>query len=269
MGTLVTLERVEQGIGLITLNSPEKLNALTNDLIADLDSVLCEAERADDIHVVVLTGAGRAFAAGADIKLMQHFTPEEAMAYSKRTTDLYDSIEQSNTVFIAAVNGFALGAGCELAMACDLRIASEKAKFGLPETSLGIIPGGHGTQKLPKLLGIGKAKELIFLGENISAPEAAALNLVNKVTAPEALIESALAIARKIAGGPSRIIGYAKQAINMSFRAEESIGNQVENQLFGLCFATAEQEEGMAAFIDRRPADFKKTLQKLTVPREK
>lgn len=258
MNTLVQVEYPRPHVALITLNDPDHLNAFSTAMMEALTAAVAEADRNPDIHAAVLTGAGKGFVAGADIKYMQTLTPDQAIAYSHNTTAIYDLIEHSRTIFIAAVNGYALGAGCELSLACDLRIASEYAKFGLPETGLGIIPGGHGTQKLPRLLGEAKAKELIFLGTTVRAPEALSLGLVNQVVSADALVETALELAERIGSGASTAIGYAKEAVRMSSVLDQKSGYVYEEKLFGLCFATAEQKEGMAAFVEHRKPDFTK-----------
>ncbi len=256
MSTLVRVEHPKPHVALITLNDPDHLNAFSTPMMEALTAAVTEADQDPNIYAAVLTGAGKGFVAGADIKYMQALTPDQAVLYSRNTTAIYDIIERSKTIFIAAVNGYALGAGCELTLACDLRVASEYAKFGLPETGLGIIPGGHGTQKLPRLVGAAKAKELIFLGQTIRASEALSMGLVNQVVAAGSLVETALELAGRIAAGPVAAIGYAKEAIHMSAVLDERSGYAYEEKLFGLCFATAEQKEGMAAFVEHRKPNF-------------
>lgn len=256
MNELVKIEFPERHVALITLNDPDHMNAFSNEMMAALHDAVCQVDQSPDLHCAVITGSGKAFVAGADIKYMQTLQPSEAICYSRNTTAIYDKIESSNKVFIAAVNGYALGAGFELTMACDLRLASEYARFGLPETGLGIIPGGHGTQKLPRIVGTAKAKEMIFLGQAIRAPEALSLGLVNKMTSADELVPEAVKMADEIAKGATLAISYAKQAINMSCVLDERSGYTYEEKLFGLCFAGWEQKEGMAAFVERRKPQF-------------
>ena len=208
------------------------------------------------IDVVVLTGEGRAFVAGADIAEMSAMTAAEGKAFGRLGADVFRKIELLPQPVIAAVNGFALGGGCELAMACDIRIASAKAKFGQPEVGLGITPGFSGTQRLPRLVGLGKAKELIYTAAVIPADEALRIGLVNKVVAPEALMDEALALAATIASKARLAVRYAKEAINRGIETDIETGIAVEASLFGLCFATADQKEGMAAFLQKRKPDF-------------
>lgn len=244
------------GICLMTLSSPENLNALSSDMLAELHQAMLTITQDDEINVVILTGSGKAFVAGADIVFMKDLTPAEAVEYSKKTTDIYKIMENSKKIFIAAINGFALGGGCELTLACDLRIASTKAKLGLPETTLGIIPGGGGTQKLARMIGAGKAKELIFTGELLSAAAALSLGLINMVVEPENLIGESYNMAHKIQKNSMTANGYAKESINKGTEIDLESAITLEKNLFGLCFATEDQKEGMTAFIEKRPVVF-------------
>lgn len=238
-------------ISILTLNSPSTLNALNNDILSELTEVINNLDQNPSIDIIIITGAGKAFVAGADIGYMKNLSPAEAIAYSERTTDIYKIMYQSKKVFIAAINGYALGAGCELALACDLRIASTKAKLGLPETSFGIIPGGMGTQLLPRIVGISKAKELIFTGDILTASDALSIELVNKVVEHDNLIEQAIQIAYKICKNSINAVGYAKEAINIGYNLELSSAVHLERNLFGLCFNTVDQKEKMKAFVDK------------------
>lgn len=243
-------------IGVVRINHPEALNALDTLVLRELGQAF-DAFAADaGIDVVVLTGEGRAFVAGADIAEMSAMTAAEGKAFGRLGADVFRKIELLPQPVIAAVNGFALGGGCELAMACDIRIASAKAKFGQPEVGLGITPGFSGTQRLPRLVGLGKAKELIYTAAVIPAEEALRIGLVNKVVAPEVLMDEALALAATIASKARLAVRYAKEAINRGIETDIETGIAVEASLFGLCFATADQKEGMAAFLQKRKPDF-------------
>lgn len=241
----------------VTFNDPEKLNALTPSWLSEFSEVLSNLELDDEIGVVILTGAGKAFIAGADIAYMQNMTPKEAAIYSKCTTDLYRRIEEMNKIFIAQVNGFALGGGCEVALACDLRIASTAAKFGLPEVSLGIFPGGGGTQRLARLVGQGNARELIFTGNIITAKEAKNIGLINHVVPPVLLEAETFQLAEKILKNSLSAIRYSKEAILTGQDLDLPTAIIVEKELFALCFATEDQKEGMAAFLEKRKPNFK------------
>lgn len=255
--TKLLVERVEN-ICRVNINNPEALNALNTVVLRELDEVFTEIGKDDSIDVVILTGEGRAFVAGADIAQMSTMNAAEGKAFGELGAAVFRKIELLNKVVIAAVNGFALGGGCELAMACDIRVASVKAKFGQPEVGLGITPGFSGTQRLPRIVGIGKAKELIYTADIIPAEEACRIGLVNKVVEPEKLMDECMALARKIASKAPLAVRYAKQAINRGIETDVETGISIEADLFGLCFATEDQKEGMQAFLGKRPAEFKK-----------
>lgn len=257
MSELVKIEYPYPQVALITLNDPSHMNAFSPAILEELNAAITMVDGSPTVNVGVITGSGKAFVAGADIKYMNNLTPDQALMYARNTTSIYNKMERSRKVFIAAVNGYALGAGFELTMACDLRVASEYAKFGLPETGIGIIPGGHGTQKLPRHAGIAKTKEMVFTGKPIRAQEAFELGIINRVTAPETLVQEAVEIAVTIAEGPTTAIGYAKEVINLSGTLDEASGYAYEEKMFSLCFATDEQKEGMKAFIEKRKPDFK------------
>jgi len=240
----------------IVLNHPASLNALSPAAVEELAVVLDEIEADREIRIAVITGTGKAFVAGADIKYMSDLTPIEAQTFSAETCEIYRKIESSRKIFIAAVNGFALGGGTELALACDIRIASTKAKFGLPEVSLGIIPGGGGTQRLPRLIGMARARELILTGEVIKAEKALEYGLVNAVAEPEELENAVCAMAEKILKNGPAAVSYAKLAMNTGAQLDLNHGIEYEQKLFGLCFAEKEQKEGMAAFIEKREPSF-------------
>lgn len=247
---------VQNKICIITINSPENLNALNVNILREFENAFIEIETNNDINVVIITGAGKSFVAGADISEMVDFNYDEAKEFSILGSKVFNKIEKSNKVFIAAVNGFALGGGCELAMACDIRIASDKAKFGQPEINLGIIPGFSGTQRLPRLVGVSKAKEMIFTGKIIDANEAFRIGLVSKVVEYNNLIDECMLLADVISKKPSNVLSNAKESINNIFNNSLDIGIEKENSIFASCFDSANQKEGMKAFIGKREPNF-------------
>lgn len=246
----------EKGICTIKLNSPETLNSLNAEMLQQLECAFDQIKDDKEVLAVVLTGEGKAFVAGADIAYMSTLNPAEAKKFSEDGSRLFRKIETMNKVIIAAVNGFALGGGCELSMACDIRIASEKAKFGQPEVGLGIIPGFSGTQRLARLVGLGRAKELIFTGLHINAEEAYRIGLVNKVTDKDSLMEEAYKIAEKIISNSRVAVSYAKEAMNRGVETDIETGIAYESNAFGLCFASKDQKEGMTAFLEKRKPIF-------------
>lgn len=245
-----------EGICTVKINNPQTLNALNAEVLSELETAFDLIRDDNEVHVVVITGEGKAFVAGADIAYMRDLDASEAKKFSEDGSRVFRKIETLNKVVIAAVNGFALGGGCELAMACDMRIASTKAKFGQPEVGLGIIPGFSGTQRLARLVGLGRAKELIFTGGHIDAEEAYRIGLVNKVTEKENLMEETYKIADKIKSNSRIAIKYAKESINRGTETDIETGIAFESNVFGLCFATEDQEEGMGAFLDKRHPKF-------------
>ncbi len=251
----VVLEKHDH-IVTLSFNRPQVLNALNGDVLTELNKALDEIKDDKEIHVVVITGYGKAFVAGADISEMKDKTPEEGRRFAELGLSVFRKIELMEKPVIAAVNGFALGGGCELAMSCDIRIASEKAKFGQPEVGLGIIPGFAGTQRLSRLVGIGKAKELIFTAKIIDAVEAERLGLVNKVVAHDQLMLEVITLAESIVSKAQSAIRYSKTAINRGAESDIETGMLIEKDLFGLCFATEDQKEGMTAFLEKRKANF-------------
>ncbi|MBB6218449.1 enoyl-CoA hydratase [Anaerosolibacter carboniphilus] len=246
----------EERVAVVRLNRPEALNALNSETLIELDDVIEELATDPDVDVIVLTGEGKAFVAGADIGEMRGLTAEEGRKFGILGQKIFRKLELLEKPTIAAINGFALGGGCELAMSCDIRLASEKAKFGQPEVGLGITPGFSGTQRLARLIGVSKAKEWIFTGDVYDANEAARVGLVNKVVHHEALMEEALEMSRKIASKAQLAVRYAKIAINRGIEADIDTGVQIEADLFGLCFATQDQKEGMTAFLEKRKPSF-------------
>lgn len=246
----------EDGVAQITMNHPASLNALSGQTIEELAQAIDELEQNNAVRVVVITGAGKAFVAGADIAYMSKLTAEEARIFSLDTDAVYEKIRTSKKVYIAAVNGFALGGGCELALACDLCVASEYAKFGLPEVGLGILPGGGGTQRLPLRVGTQRAKELILTGDHIRADEAKEIGLTLKVVSAEALLSEVYELARRILKNSTLAVKYAKECIQCSEKTNLLPGIEYENALFGLCFAAPDQREGMNAFLEKRKPNF-------------
>lgn len=241
---------------VLTINQPETLNALNTDLLEELDRVFDELAKDKGIYVVILTGAGRSFVAGADIAEMSQKDAEAGRRFGQLGAAVFRKIELSEKIVIAAVNGYALGGGCELAMACDLRIASTKAKFAQPEVGLGIIPGFTGTQRLPRLVGVGKAKELIYTTVVIDGMEAWRIGLVNKVVEPDKLMEECWNMAEGIVRKAPVAVRYAKEAINRGIETDMDTAIAVENNLFGLCFATTDQKKGMQAFLNKEKVTF-------------
>lgn len=246
------IEEAREGVYLLTINKPASLNALDTAVLGELAAVVEDLRTNESVKVLVLTGEGRAFVAGADISEMVSKNPIDGLEFGRLGASVFRAIEQLPFPVIAAVNGFALGGGCELAMACDIRLASAKAKFGQPETGLGIIPGFSGTQRLPRLVGPAKAKELIYTGEIIKADEALRIGLVNGVTEPEALIDEALAMAEKIALQPRQAVALAKKAIEAGMQTDIDTAIGIENNLFALCFSTEEQKQRMTAFLNKK-----------------
>lgn len=251
------LFEVEDGVGIVTINRPKALNALNAATIYELDQLFTELAKNDEVKAVIVTGSGeKSFVAGADITEMQKMSAIEGRSWGKLAQAVFNKIENLPKPVIAAVNGYALGGGCELSMACDIRIASEKAKFGQPEVSLGIPPGFGGTQRLPRLIGRGRAKELLFTGDMIDAAEAYRIGLANKVVPHGELLNVAKEMARKIMTRGPIAVSLCKAAVNEGMDVDLESGVAYEAELFGLCFATADQKEGMAAFIEKRKAQF-------------
>lgn len=251
------LLKKDNNIGILSINRPEALNALNSSVLEELDKAIDMIQKDDDIHVVILTGEGRAFVAGADIKEMKDMTSIEAREFAEKGMKIFRKMELMEKPVIAAINGFALGGGCELAMCCDIRLASEKAKMGQPEVGLGITPGFAGTQRLARLVGLGKAKELIFTAITIDANEAYRIGLVNKVVPADELMNEAMEMAKLIVQKSQIAVRYAKTAINRGIETDIETGMAIEKDLFGLCFATEDQKEGMLAFLEKRQPNYK------------
>lgn len=247
----------QENICIVKINNPQALNALNTTVLSELDCAFSKIASDNSISAVILTGEGKAFVAGADIAQMSTMNAAEGKAFGEKGAAVFRKIELLDKPVIAAINGFALGGGCELAMCCDIRIASAKAKMGQPEVGLGITPGFSGTQRLPRIVGMGVAKELIYTADVINAEEAYRIGLVNKVVEPEALMDSALAMAKKIAKKAPIAVKYSKEAINRGMQTDLDSAIAIEANLFGLCFSTEDQKEGMAAFLEKREAVYK------------
>ena len=248
--SFVTLE-AKGPIGILTMNRPEALNALNEQVLRDLDAALDQAAAQDDILVLVLTGAGRSFVAGADIAQMKDLSPMEAKRFGLFGNGVFLKLENFPKPVIAAVNGFALGGGCELAMSCDIRVASEKAKFGQPEVGLGITPGFGGTQRLARIVGTSNAMELILTAKTISAAQAQAMGLVSHVYPPEELMDTALELAQAIAANAQVAVRESKAAIRRGLQTDMATGAAFEAEAFALCFATEDQKDAMTAFVNK------------------
>jgi len=244
-------------IAYVTVNRPKVLNALNHRTWADLRTAFEEARNDAEVRVVVLTGSGdKAFIAGADISELAQVTAVEAERSSSFGQGVLNLIENLGKPVIAAVNGFALGGGCETAMACTIRIAPENAKFGQPEVKLGLLPGGGGTQRLPRLVGKGRALQLILSGEMISAAEAYRIGLVNEVVPAADLIPRAEAILRQILANAPIAVQYSLEAVNKGLETSQAEGFALEASFFGICAATEDKKEGTSAFLEKRPAKF-------------
>lgn len=249
---------IQDNIALITFNRPKALNALNGALIDELADALDAIAGNEDIKVLILTGAGdKSFVAGADISELATFNSLQAKLFSERGQTAIFKIEELSIPVIAAVNGFALGGGSEIALACDFIYASENAKFGLPEITLGIIPGFGGTQRLPRLIGRNAAKELIFTGNMISAAEAQTLGLVNRVCSQEELMDQVRKTAQTIASRGRVSLRAAKQAVNRGMNVDIVTGCHIEVEAFSVCMSSPDAKEGTSAFLEKRKAEFK------------
>lgn len=246
---------VEGQIGIITINRPKALNALNSAVLDELDKTL-DAVDQEAIRCLILTGAGeKSFVAGADIGEMSTLTKAEGEAFGKKGNDVFRKLETFPIPVIAAVNGFALGGGCEISMSCDIRICSENAVFGQPEAGLGITPGFGGTQRLARIVGTGKAKEMIYGARNIKAEEAYRIGLVNNIYPAEELMPAAKKLASTIARNAPIAVRNCKRAINEGIQVDMDQAIVIEEKLFGSCFETCDQKEGMNAFLEKRKVD--------------
>jgi enoyl-CoA hydratase len=247
----------KDNIGILTLSRPKALNALNTELLLELNQAIDIISKDESIHVLIVTGDGKAFVAGADITEMKDFDSSKGLIYGELGAGVFKKIENLKIPTIAAVNGFALGGGCELALCCDLRIASDNAKFGQPEVGLGITPGFSGCVRLSRIAGLAKARELIYTADIIPASEAEKIGLVNKVVPLDQLMSVAMEIAAKIASKAQLAVRYSKTAINKGIETDIETAIVFENQVFALCFATEDQKEGMTAFVEKRTPGFK------------
>ncbi|MDT8421443.1 MAG: enoyl-CoA hydratase-related protein [Desulfuromonadales bacterium] len=251
------LVEIADGIAVVTINRPKALNALNEQTLRELQTAFSSFAEDDAVQVIIITGSGeKAFVAGADIAAMQPLSALQARTFAKLGHQVMRCIEACPKPVIAAVNGFALGGGCELALGCDIRLVADTARFGQPEVNLGVIPGFGGTQRLSRLVGKGLAMELVLTGDMIDAGEAYRLGLANKVIARAELLDAAKAMAAKIISKGPLAVKLAKEAIRNGLEMDLDKANQYEAELFGLCFASEEQKEGMLAFLEKRPANF-------------
>jgi enoyl-CoA hydratase len=247
----------ESGIGIVTINRPKVLNAMNIDVYRELYQMFMEIENDPDIRVVILTGAGKAFVAGVDILGMKDNNPVSIQEFIRVARQAGDAIYNLSKPVIAAINGYAFGGGNELALACDLRIASENAQFGQQEITLGIVPGGGAMQKLPRLVGLAKAKEIVFTGEPFDARTALEIGMINKVVPAEKLMEEAKALAQKLLSRSSVALAYAKKSMNSGMDMSLSSAMDMDECFFARCFASEDQKEGMQAFTEKRKPQFK------------
>jgi enoyl-CoA hydratase len=246
---------IDDDVAVLTIDRPKQLNAVDESLLAELPGRFEEA--AADARCIVVTGAGDpAFVAGADIAAMKEMDPQRARAFSEKGHEVLDTVEDLDVPVVAAVNGFALGGGLELALACDLRVASEDAAFGAPEVTLGVVPGFGGTQRLTRVLGLGPGLDLLLTGRRIDAEEAHRLGLVSRVVPEGEALETARGIAERIADNAPKAVQLAKRTARKGFDASREAADQLETEAFAACFATEDQAEGMAAFLEDREATF-------------
>ncbi|MDF9406887.1 enoyl-CoA hydratase-related protein [Pelotomaculum isophthalicicum JI] len=252
------LVEFDNEIAVVSVNRPKALNALDHQTIAELGEAMAELAANQSVKVIILTGAGeKAFVAGADIAYMLSLTPMQAQEFSRHGQKVLSQIENMSKPVIAAVNGFALGGGCELSMACDIRVASEKAKFGQPEVSLGIMAGFGGTQRLARLVNPGIAKEMLFTGDIYDAQAALKFGLVSKVVPADELMDVCKKMAKRIASMGPVGVRFTKEAINQGLDMDQEKAFNIEAALFGVIFSTADQKEGMSAFLEKRKVEFK------------
>ncbi|TAK36500.1 MAG: hypothetical protein EPO21_02505 [Chloroflexota bacterium] len=255
---ILLFERKSEHIGLVTFNRPAALNALSAALAGELARTVATISGDDDLRVVVFTGAGnKAFCAGGDIKEFRSRTPARAFEISRQRQALFRAVETLPQVSIAAINGYAFGAGSEFALSCTLRVASDRAKLGLPELNLGIIPGAAGTQRLPRLVGKGRALDIILTGRTVSAEEALRIGLVDRVVANDRVLDEALELAALIARKAPLAARLARKAIDVSFDSSIEEGGAMESAFLSVCFSSEDLQEGIAAFEEQRPPNFR------------
>ena len=244
---------VENGIALLTINRPKSLNALNSETLAELNICLAELEKDQDVKAVILTGSGeKSFVAGADISEMVNATAPEGRTMGLLAREAFSRLENMPQVTIAAVNGYALGGGCEISMACDIRVASENARFAQPECGLGILPGFGGTQRLPRIVGVSKAMELILTAKTIKADEAKAIGLVSEVYPAEELMDKAMELANAICANAQIAVCESKRCIRMGMQTDIHTGSAFEAEAFGVTCGTEDKNEGMGAFLEKR-----------------
>lgn len=243
---------ITDNIGLITISRPKAMNALNSNFFNEMNSMLDEVEKNGSLRAIIITGEGKAFVAGADIAEMSNFKSPEGQNFSDIGQKVFSRFEKLSIPVIAAINGFALGGGCELALACDIRIASVKAKLGQPEVNLGLIPGYAGTQRLSRLIGMGNALYLLMTADMISAQRAFEMGLVQKVTEPEELLDEAMKIAKTIASKGKQSVAKVKEVTRTGIELDFNKGEQLESKEFGLLFDTDETKEGISAFLEKR-----------------
>ena len=255
------LFEIQDGVGVLTFNRPKALNALNPKTLEEVNDVIDRVQQDESVHVLVLTGAGdRAFVAGADITEFPKMNPLQARHFGEVGQGIFFKLEHLPKPVIACVNGFALGGGCEIAMSCDFIYASDKARFGQPEVNLGLIPGFGGTQRLARMIGRAKAKELCMTGEMIDAQQAKELGLVAKVFPAEQLVEETMKAAKLLATRAQGVLRSLKQVINRGMDVDLKSGCALEVEAFGLCFASQDAKEGVSAFLEKRKPDFKGSL---------
>jgi Enoyl-CoA hydratase/isomerase family len=255
MSDYIILEK-DKATAIITISREKALNALNSQVIDELSQAIDVVKADKDIRALIITGAGRAFVAGADIGVQSVFDVREGRQWGRRGSAVFREIELLQIPTIAAVGGFALGGGCELALSCDMIVADEKAKFGQPEVSLGITPGFSGTQRLPRRIGTAKAKEMIFTGRMIDAYEADRIGLINKIAESGKLMDEAKTLAESCIKNAPTALRYAKACIDRGMQTDIDTGIAIENELFAMCFATEDQKEGMKAFLEKRKPVF-------------
>ena len=257
--TTLLVEKRDDGIAVITVHRPDKLNALNAVVIGELDAAITEVDADTSVRGIIVTGSGeKAFVAGADISELAKATPIEARALALRGQRVFDRLERFRGPVIAAVNGFALGGGCELALACHVRIASDNARLGTPEVKLGLICGYAGTQRLPRLVGRGRALEILLSGEMVAADEALRIGLVNRVVAKDALLNESIALMKKMIANAPLSLQYTIDAVNAGLDMSFEDAQDHEATLFGVLCSTSDKTEGTSAFLEKRPAKFER-----------
>ncbi|MCB1179346.1 MAG: enoyl-CoA hydratase/isomerase family protein [Leptospiraceae bacterium] len=246
----------ENAVATVKINRPEALNALNTDILKEIKTCFEELEKDSSLRIVFVTGEGKAFVAGADIAAMKEYDSKKAEEFSKLGQSAFDTIDSSRLVSIALINGFALGGGMELALSCDMRIASESAKMGLPEVSLGLIPGFGGTQRLSRLIGVGRALEIILSGDMITAEDAYRIGIVNKISPPENLLETGEKLAKSILSRGPEAVSKAKEVVKKGVNLSLDNGQKLEKKEFSLLFDGAQSKEGLGAFLEKRKPNF-------------